>query len=104
MKKCWHLDPDKRPTASDLFKISNEVWSNECKNPAEIVNSSHIGPIKTSNPGAIYKSRPLSAMIRSAESTRSLRSQSVLYNHNTLFINKRKFNDDLIENNEKGEV
>uniref|UniRef100_U9TUH6 Protein kinase domain-containing protein n=1 Tax=Rhizophagus irregularis (strain DAOM 181602 / DAOM 197198 / MUCL 43194) TaxID=747089 RepID=U9TUH6_RHIID len=51
----------------------------------------YIGPI-TNNPGAVYKSRPLSAMISSAESTRSLRSQSI-----SLKFDKRKFNDSLLE-------
>ncbi|CAB4420105.1 unnamed protein product [Rhizophagus irregularis] len=50
-----------------------------------------IGPI-TNNSGAVYKSRPLSAMISSAESTRSLRSQSI-----SLKFDKRKFNDSLLE-------
>ncbi|RIA93973.1 hypothetical protein C1645_818738 [Glomus cerebriforme] len=36
-----------------------------------------IGPKVTNNPGAIYKSRPLSTMIRSAESMRSLKHQSI---------------------------
>ncbi|CAB4480462.1 unnamed protein product [Rhizophagus irregularis] len=40
-------------------------------------------------------------MIRSAESTRSLRSQNI--HNNTLSINKRKFNNVLIKNNEKDE-
>ncbi len=38
--------------------------------------SSDIGPI-TISPGAFYKSRPLSGMIKSAMSTRSLKSQSI---------------------------
>jgi len=44
------------------------------------VESSDIGPVITNNPGAIYKSRPLSNMIQSAMftmSTRSLRSRSI---------------------------
>ena len=47
------------------------------QNATKIIKSSDIGPITTKNPGAIYKSRPLSAMIKSAESTRTLRSQSI---------------------------
>ncbi|CAB5116273.1 unnamed protein product [Rhizophagus irregularis] len=39
--------------------------------------SSDIGPVTTNNPGAIYRSRPLSGMINSAMSLWSLRSQSV---------------------------
>ncbi|CAB4420349.1 unnamed protein product [Rhizophagus irregularis] len=103
MQSCWHPDPNKRPNAEDLFftfyngKLNNV---NEKNNPTKIIETSDIGPI-TNKPGAIYKSRPLSAMIRSAESTRSLRSQNI--HNNTLSINKRKFNNVLIKNNEKDE-
>ncbi|CAB4490175.1 unnamed protein product [Rhizophagus irregularis] len=45
--------------------------------PTKIIESSDIGPVQKNNPGAIYKSRPLSAMINSAMSLRSLRSQSI---------------------------
>ena len=45
-------------------------------NSTKIIKSPDIGPI-TNNPGANYKSRPLSTMIKSAESTRSLRSQNI---------------------------
>ncbi|POG63962.1 kinase-like domain-containing protein [Rhizophagus irregularis DAOM 181602=DAOM 197198] len=103
MQSCWHPDPNKRPIAEDLFltfyngKLNNV---NERNKPTQIIETSDIGPI-TNKPGAIYKSRPLSAMIRSAESTRSLRSQNI--HNNTLSINKRKFNNVLIKNNEKDE-
>ncbi|PKC09723.1 hypothetical protein RhiirA5_375196 [Rhizophagus irregularis] len=43
----------------------------------KIIKSSDIGPVTTNNPGAVYKSRYLSDMIKSAASTRSLRSQSI---------------------------
>ncbi|CAB5380521.1 unnamed protein product [Rhizophagus irregularis] len=93
MQKCWHPDPNERPTANDLFKIfafkGNLYYWKEKTNPTKILESPDIGPITTSNPGAIYKSRPLSSMVRSAESTRSLRSQNI---HNILFIDKRKLN------------
>src|SRR5438045_1434444 len=46
----------------------------------EVTMSPDIGPITTKNPGAIYKSRPLSEMIKSAESTRNLGSQSITLN------------------------
>jgi serine/threonine protein kinase len=102
MQKCWHPDPNERPTANELFKIfafkGNLYYWKEKTNPTKIIESPDIGPITTSNPGAIYKSRPLSRMIRSAESTRSLRSQNI---HNILFIDKRKLNCDLFR---KGEV
>jgi hypothetical protein len=77
MKECWDSDPGKRPTASS---IQYKIWKmseneRDRKNPTKVIESSDIGPIKN-NPGAIYKSRPLSHMIQSAMSLRSSRSQS----------------------------
>src|SRR5437764_12321679 len=74
MQECWNLDLEKRPTAVNLMKkikvIKSYGW-------IEVIKSPDIGPITTKNPGAIYKSRLLSKMIKSAESTRNLRSQSI---------------------------
>ncbi|POG63811.1 hypothetical protein GLOIN_2v1682625, partial [Rhizophagus irregularis DAOM 181602=DAOM 197198] len=78
MEECWHSDPDKRPT--------------------KIIESSDIGPVTKNNPGAIYRSRPLSAMINSAMSLRSLRSQFIYSEV------KRKFEDDLIEDDDDGMI
>jgi serine/threonine protein kinase len=95
MKECCHSDPNKRPTANDLFKIfgydGKLYLDKESKNPTKIIKSPDIGPI-TNNPNAIYKSRPLSAMIKSAESTRSLiiQSKSYFYILIVLFFNKKK--------------
>ncbi|GBB88567.1 hypothetical protein RclHR1_01510018 [Rhizophagus clarus] len=99
MQKCWHSDPNERPTANELYTIFNYddklcYRKNEKSSPTKIINSSNIGPVTTNNPGAIYKSRSLSIMISSASSTRSLRSQSII----TGFEGKRKFSN-LIENN-----
>ena len=82
MKECWDSDPNKRPTASNLLVRVINMWVNESKNiynknPTEIKESPNIGPVAANNPGAIYKSRPLSEMIKSAASTRSLRSQTI---------------------------
>ena len=41
----------------------NEYINSRNGNPTKIIKSSDIGPMTTNNPGAIYKSRPLSAMI-----------------------------------------
>ncbi len=73
MKECWHSDPIKRPKAADMYKKFNKMYSNGI----QIIKSSDIGPVTKNNSGAIYKSRSLSGIIRSAMSTRSLRSQSI---------------------------
>ncbi|RIA91182.1 kinase-like domain-containing protein [Glomus cerebriforme] len=96
MKKCWHSDSDKRPTAFDIFHYKiDEIIKNE-KNPTKIIPSSDIGPI-TNNPGAIYKSRPLGDTIRSAMSVMSSKSQSTTlnelffhYQKSYIFIRKKK--------------
>jgi serine/threonine protein kinase len=82
MKGCWHSDPDKRPTAIGIYRKVHEMrweeWSNRNNNnPTKIMRSLDIGPVKINHSGAIYKSRPLSGMINSAMSLRSLRSQSI---------------------------
>ncbi|GES93066.1 kinase-like domain-containing protein [Rhizophagus clarus] len=85
MKECWHLDPNERPTASNLLQKVKTIFYNEIKNiinknPTKIMESPNIGPVTTNNPGAIYKSRPLSEMIKSALSTISLKSQNITQN------------------------
>ncbi|EXX51360.1 Ypk2p [Rhizophagus irregularis DAOM 197198w] len=77
MKECWHSDPKKRPKTVEILKKIDEVLVNEQENKTEIIESSDIGPVTTNNPDAIYKSRYLSGMIKSAASKRSLKSQSI---------------------------
>jgi len=80
MKECWNPDPIKRPTAEYILGEIDKMVKNERKNPTNLGETSDIGLITTNNPGAIYKSRPLSGMINSAMSamsTRSLRNQSI---------------------------
>src|SRR5436305_5391550 len=76
MKECWHSDPKIRPSVEKAYKKIREILMNEYnnKNPTKIIESSDIGPVTKNNPGAIYRSRLLSGIIRSAMSTRSLRS------------------------------
>ncbi|UZO02409.1 uncharacterized protein OCT59_020890 [Rhizophagus irregularis] len=78
-------NPNKRPEATDIYNRINRINGYNC----EIKKSSEIGPVTTNNPGAIYKSRPLSDMIQSAMSTRSLRSQFITAEVGI----KRKFED-----------
>ena len=78
MKECWHSDPKKRPIAANIHERIEKMFNNEHINPAEIIESLDIGPVKINNPGAIYKSRPLSGMINSVMSLRSSRSQSTI--------------------------
>ena len=82
MKECWHSDPNKRPTGNVIYekveKIRiNELNNDNVKNPIKIIESPDIGPVTINNPGAFYKSRPLSGMIQSAMSLRSSRNQSI---------------------------
>src|SRR6266536_1503835 len=76
MQKCWHSDQNERPTANELDKKLHEICydPNNTNDTMKIIKSPDIGPIKTNNPSAIYKSRSLSAMIKSAKYTRSLRN------------------------------
>ncbi|PKY34581.1 hypothetical protein RhiirB3_454429, partial [Rhizophagus irregularis] len=94
MKECWNSDPNKRPTANDLSNIfSGKLdYFSELRNQTNIIKSPDIGPI-TNNPNAVYKSRPLSAMIKSAESTRSLKIQG----YKPFNEGKRMINDNSIE-------
>ncbi|CAB5363753.1 unnamed protein product [Rhizophagus irregularis] len=66
-------------------------------NQTKIAESSDIGPVIKNNLGAIYKSRPLSAMINSAMSLRSPKSLSI-----NLGTGKRKFEDLITDNDDDG--
>jgi serine/threonine protein kinase len=77
MQKCWHPNPNERPTASDILGKLDHIRFNEHEIPTKIIPSSDIGPVIANNLGAIYESRPLSSMIKSAMFTRSLKSQFV---------------------------
>ncbi|CAB4436887.1 unnamed protein product [Rhizophagus irregularis] len=104
MKKCWHSDPAKRPTAKDILLKIDKMYIKERINQTKIIKSSDIGPTTIINSDAIYKSRPLSLMIQSAMSLRSLRSRSIdpfyYYQKNT---DKRKFEDDSVEDSNDNE-
>ncbi|EXX71729.1 Bck1p [Rhizophagus irregularis DAOM 197198w] len=105
MKECWHSDPEKRPTADNIFWKIYKMCDNErYRNQTKIIKSSNIGPVTINNPGAIYKSRPLSCMIQSAISLRSSRSLSIdpfyYYQKNT---DKRKLEDDSVEESNDNE-
>ncbi|CAB4494177.1 unnamed protein product [Rhizophagus irregularis] len=110
MKECWYSDPEKRPTADEVSKKIQEIWGIDIvgfsESKTEIIKSPDIGPVTTNNPDAIYKSRYLSGMIKSAASTRSLRSKSSItlkfdqldfYQRNS--NDKRKFEDNQFESN-----
>ncbi|GBC12321.2 kinase-like domain-containing protein [Rhizophagus irregularis DAOM 181602=DAOM 197198] len=108
--KCWNSGPNKRPEATDIYNRISRMGS-KC----EIKKSSEIGPVTTNNPGAIYRSRPLSGIIQSAMftmSTRSLRSESITaevdlfhchQKNDITFNDKRKFDDNQIENSFNGD-
>jgi serine/threonine protein kinase len=77
MEECWHFDPNKRPTATNILEKINDLYSYHRSNPIGVTKSPDIEPITKNNPGAIYKSRPLSGMIHSAMSLRSSRNKSI---------------------------
>src|ERR1044071_2147065 len=45
MQKCWNSDPNKRPTAINIFRKLSNVINAEKENPIEIIGSLNIGPI-----------------------------------------------------------
>src|SRR3989337_158833 len=50
MKKCWHSDPTKRPTTTDLFPKIIKMYHNEREiNQTKIIKSSDIGPATITN-------------------------------------------------------
>ncbi|RIA85965.1 kinase-like domain-containing protein [Glomus cerebriforme] len=106
MKECWNFDPNKRPTACALVKRVTKICDLSLKYITKIKKTPDIGPTKTNDPGAIYKSRSLIAMINSAKSTRSFRSLKMqsfnfLKNiNNFMQKDKRKFDD----NNRIGDI
>ncbi|UZO15243.1 uncharacterized protein OCT59_006674 [Rhizophagus irregularis] len=96
--ECWHPDPEIRPTAVEVSKVIHDIRYNGNALQTKIIKSSDVGPATIHNPGAIYKSRYLSNMIKSAATTRSLRSQSITSKDQLNFYqrnsnNKRKFED-----------
>ncbi|GBC24781.2 kinase-like domain-containing protein [Rhizophagus irregularis DAOM 181602=DAOM 197198] len=108
MQNCWHSDPNKRPTASDIFKIVENIIFNEskisCFNPTKIIYSPNIGPVTTYNPGAIYKSRLLSELIGLVKSTLSNQRMILEFRHYPSINDKRIYsNCDLIENNHEND-
>jgi serine/threonine protein kinase len=101
MQECWHSDPKKRPTASYLESKISSFHGEERKYETKIIKSPYIGPITTDNSNAIYKSRPLSTMIQSAELTRA---SKYFYNGLPFFENDETLYDDFIKNNDKGTI
>ncbi|PKY24801.1 hypothetical protein RhiirB3_527465 [Rhizophagus irregularis] len=79
----YAIIPYVTPEEEDLFGINHntELIIEICDGlrPPILTNAPRdIGPVTTNNPGAVYKSRYLSDMIKSAASTRSLKSNLLL--------------------------
>ncbi|CAB5362723.1 unnamed protein product [Rhizophagus irregularis] len=76
-------DLEKRPDAYNIYQSIHKIFNNEWNNhfrkqePTKIIVSSDIGPVSINAPGAIYKSRPLSAIINSAMSLKISRSRLI---------------------------
>ncbi|GBC24619.2 kinase-like domain-containing protein [Rhizophagus irregularis DAOM 181602=DAOM 197198] len=93
MQECLHFDPCKRPPTFDIQSKIAIIRDYENNSITKIIPLSDNGPVIT-NPGAIYKSRPLSALIKSAESIRI---------KNNSGFDKRKFDNELIEDNDNNQ-
>ena len=75
MKGCWDSDPNKRPTAVDIKDRLDKIMDAEKKNKTCIKKSPDIGPVTENNhPKAIYSTRYVTDMIRSAISLKSSES------------------------------
>src|SRR5687767_1943143 len=74
MQESWDSDPNKRPTALNISNKLGNIKRAETENSTEIIKSLDIGPIITNYLG---KSKPLSKIIKSTGSIRSLESQSI---------------------------
>ncbi|PKB97839.1 kinase-like protein [Rhizophagus irregularis] len=101
MKECWHSDPNKRPTVEAIYTIVDNMNSGNKSNKHDnikVIKSSDIGPVTMNNPGAIYKSRPLSHMIKSATSRSKSIDPFYYYQKNSkASTGKRKFDEDSVE-------
>ncbi len=65
MQECWDSDPNKRPTASNIYDKLINIKRVETENPTEIIRSSDIGPVV---PNTSSRSRRLSEIIKFAKS------------------------------------
>ncbi|GES92921.1 kinase-like domain-containing protein [Rhizophagus clarus] len=101
MQMCWHHDPKKRPTITDIeskIKYILLIESDNChdNNPTKIIKSPNIGPITINNQDDAYESRTLDSII-SNESTRSLTEIDHYQSDEGSFNDKRKLDNNLVE-------
>ncbi|UZO13398.1 uncharacterized protein OCT59_004897 [Rhizophagus irregularis] len=127
MKSCWDTDPNKRPSITEIHNIFNSF--NSFKNSdsfriifnnfdnfdqfevkrMELIQSKKIGPEKC-HPGAIYTSRPLSALISECYNynyiseeqeldikIESLSSQNLTIQNSLISLNKRNIEESNLE-------
>ncbi|POG71067.1 hypothetical protein GLOIN_2v1609583, partial [Rhizophagus irregularis DAOM 181602=DAOM 197198] len=83
-----------------MKKVIRDINYNGNVDQTKIIKSSDIGPVTTNNPGAVYKSRYLSDMIKSAASTRSLKSNLLLQKNSD---HQRSSNNQKFEDNNQSE-
>ncbi|PKB99217.1 hypothetical protein RhiirA5_355108 [Rhizophagus irregularis] len=106
---CWHHDPTKRPTITEIeSKIKNilliESDNYHESNPTKIIKSSDIGPVTINNPSGIYESNSLS-LIMSTESTRSLTEiDSYQSDEGSFNEDKRRLDNNLIEDEDTKKI
>ncbi|CAG8500302.1 8573_t:CDS:2, partial [Racocetra persica] len=79
MEKCWNADPSKRPTADELLNEISYKYEKSLKFP-EI---SHIQIISEQHEQAIYTSRPLKCLIKTALNSLNKRDREALTSLNT---------------------
>ncbi|UZO08490.1 uncharacterized protein OCT59_028744 [Rhizophagus irregularis] len=102
MKSCWDPDPKKRPSIKDIRltfgrwiykKVNEEEFSQGEAKRAKLMESKKIGPEFAEKPhlGAIYTSRPLSALISKCSSIYSFSTISI----DSHYISELKNNTDV---------
>ncbi|PKY25343.1 kinase-like protein [Rhizophagus irregularis] len=94
MKSCWDADPKKRPSIKDIRltfgrwtfkKVNEEEFEQAEAKRMKLIGSKMIGPefAEKRHPGAIYISRPLSALISKC---------STIYSSSTISFDKQDSN------------
>ncbi|GES91906.1 kinase-like domain-containing protein [Rhizophagus clarus] len=103
MKRCWDLDPSKRPLITEITEsLNNWYHKNKYADPfkqaeskrIELIQLKQLGPEFSGkpHPGAIFTSRPLSSLISNLSSMRSfdIKQDNKLIKRNGEYITKEQ--------------